>query len=135
MIYMCTRCQTYKPRKDFSSNKARKSGVQNLCKPCWKEYRQHPLIKSYMKKYREADKPKRYERLGYGITPKEAEGIRKKQKNVCPICEKQKADKEFVVDHCHKKLVFRGIICRACNGKLGWYEQYKNSIETYLEVI
>jgi hypothetical protein len=40
----------------------------------------------------------------------------KKQKNLCAICRKKR---DLVVDHCHKKLKVRGLLCHNCNVALG----------------
>lgn len=44
-----------------------------------------------------------------------------KQHGICPICLKKKKGK-LVVDHCHKELRFRGLICRVCNTSLRFVE-------------
>jgi hypothetical protein len=50
--------------------------------------------------------------------------IAKKQKNRCAICGEEKT---LCVDHCHKKNVIRGLLCRTCNAGLGdFYDSVKN---------
>lgn len=34
--------------------------------------------------------------------------------------------KKLVPDHNHKTKVIRGLLCEACNGRLGYYERHKN---------
>lgn len=61
---------------------------------------------------------------------------------VCEICGKsieevvkwvsKYAPKNFCIDHDHKTLKFRGLLCSVCNRQLGWYEKNKDSIEKYL---
>lgn len=42
------------------------------------------------------------------------------------------APKHFCIDHDHKTLKFRGLLCSVCNRQLGWYENNKEKIELYL---
>ena len=42
------------------------------------------------------------------------------------------APKHFCIDHDHKILKFRGLLCSVCNRQLGWYENNKEKIESYL---
>ena len=42
------------------------------------------------------------------------------------------APKHFCIDHDHKTLKFRGLLCSVCNRQLGWYENNKENIERYL---
>lgn len=61
---------------------------------------------------------------------------------VCEICgrtieecvhwESKYAPKNFCIDHDHKTLKFRGLLCSVCNRQLGWYEKHKTKIEEYL---
>lgn len=49
----------------------------------------------------------------YGITIEMFEAILESQGNVCPVC--KESDKVFCVDHNHKTLKIRGIVCLNCN--------------------
>jgi hypothetical protein len=42
------------------------------------------------------------------------------------------AAKNFCIDHDHKTLKFRGLLCSVCNRQLGWFENHKNEILQYL---
>ena len=75
------------------------------------------------------------------ITNEELNNYREKQLT-CEICGKtlkecvkwdsERAPKCFCVDHDHKTLKFRGLLCSVCNRQLGWYENNKEKIEEYL---
>lgn len=52
-------------------------------------------------------------RTRYGITLEQFEAILAAQGNVCAVC--KQADKVFCVDHNHKTLKIRGVICLNCN--------------------
>jgi len=49
----------------------------------------------------------------YGISLEQFEEILSAQGGICPICER--SDVVFCVDHNHKTLKIRGIICLNCN--------------------
>lgn len=49
----------------------------------------------------------------YGITIEMFEAILESQGGICPVCEE--SDKVFCVDHNHKTLKIRGIVCVNCN--------------------
>lgn len=61
---------------------------------------------------------------------------------VCEICGLQekftsrgksvKVADALTVDHDHKTFKFRGLLCRACNYRLGWYENKRTGILKYM---
>ena len=57
----------------------------------------------------------------YNITPKQLEVMYEEQDNSCKICNIHKDDTKIglVVDHCHKTLEVRGLLCHSCNVSLG----------------
>lgn len=52
-------------------------------------------------------------RKRYGITLEQFESILSAQGNVCAVC--KQGDKVFCLDHNHKTLKVRGILCLNCN--------------------
>lgn len=52
-------------------------------------------------------------RKRYGITLEDFESILSAQGNVCAVC--KQGDKVFCLDHNHKTLAVRGILCLNCN--------------------
>lgn len=70
----------------------------------------------------------------YGITLDEWEKIKSNQNHSCAIC-KLKV-KRLVIDHCHKTLQVRGLLCSQCNTMLGMAKdttEMLNSAIKYLE--
>lgn len=66
------------------------------------------------------------------ITYKELEEYRERHPR-CEICGAFPKDgRRLACDHDHKSLKFRGLLCTACNRKLGWYERFKENIAQYL---
>jgi hypothetical protein len=63
----------------------------------------------------------------YGLTLHEYQEI---MKNPCGICG---GNKNIILDHCHINGNVRGALCVGCNGRLGWYEKYKQPIEDWVK--
>lgn len=71
----------------------------------------------------------------YGISLKDYNNLLKEQNGVCYICNTDKAGPRtthFCVDHCHTSGKVRGLLCVKCNASLGWYEEFKQKAEYYL---
>lgn len=66
------------------------------------------------------------------ITYGELEEYRKTHP-VCEICGAPEIKGHNLArDHDHENKKFRGLLCVACNRKLGWYEKLKDNIQQYL---
>ena len=86
------------------------------------------------------DKVKTYDGSLLDITKKELEQYRQ-QHLVCEICGKVETSStnnpnrinKLSVDHDHATNKFRGLLCRNCNSRLGWYENHKDIIDEYLK--
>lgn len=55
----------------------------------------------------------------YGLTKSDFDKIFAKQGGKCPICGNAGDESEFVVDHCHKTGIVRGLLHNQCNTALG----------------
>lgn len=55
----------------------------------------------------------------YGITENQFVELYNYQNGLCAICETSISPKESLVDHCHKTLFIRGLLCRKCNFAIG----------------
>ena len=71
----------------------------------------------------------------YGITPTQYLDLYNKQKGNCLICGKHqtKLQCKLAVDHSHLNNKIRGLLCRPCNAKLGWYERWQQQVNSYLK--
>lgn len=59
------------------------------------------------------------------------------QKSLCAICGKSVNFSAGFLDHCHKTIAIRGILCRSCNSVLGFsYDNVKILYKAikYLEI-
>ena len=71
----------------------------------------------------------------YGITLEEYNKLFKEQEGKCVICGRHQSelDRTLSVDHNHTTGEIRRLLCRSCNGFLGWYELQKDNINKYLK--
>lgn len=98
------------------------------CAPCVTVHRAYK--RGYYKKNPTAWR--RYEiQRKYGISLEEYDELLAAQDGRCGICNRPVV-KHFDVDHCHKSLRVRGLLCRNCNRNLGWYEALAVEVKGYL---
>lgn len=65
----------------------------------------------------------------YDLTVDAYKALLVKQDGYCAMCYERKP---LVIDHCHKTLKVRGLLCVGCNVAVGHYENHKDQIEKYL---
>lgn len=121
----CTGCKKTKPLEDFHNKRSSKDGKQSKCKDCNKE----SVIKW------QQDNPERTKELWtkhtygdtallkrraqrYGLSVEKLKNMLEESDGICEIC-KREPHRWLVVDHCHKTLKIRGLICERCNTALG----------------
>ena len=117
---MCTKCRDNKPVSEFPT-KTKGGPPKSVCKKCVNEYmreyyKRHPEKKARIRMYAMKDVD-----FG-GIDPIPLLG------NPCPIC----GGVADTIDHCHERMVYRGVICRDCNLMLG---HAKDSVDTLRSAI
>jgi len=136
----CSKCREYKNDMDFSKNKSIKSGLTSQCKDCASKegyrYRSQPEVKlrriKQREKYNKLDSTilkyrERHLMKTYGITINDYDKLLLLQDNKCAICgEKNKSNRHYHVDHCHKSGVIRGILCHSCNVGIGNFREDHN---------
>lgn len=101
-------------------------------------------ISERRKKWRNDNPDKAWRRTlkyRFNITVEQYEELLKKQNGVCAICKRDSDDgKRLSVDHDHNCCpnrqscgnCIRGLLCRNCNTKLGWFDIYSLEINNYL---
>lgn len=71
----------------------------------------------------------------YGLTVERFEDMLEMQAGLCAMCTvPMTPGKGTNVDHDHATGQVRGLVCRACNIGLGWFERVANDAVAYLEV-
>ena len=68
----------------------------------------------------------------FNLTVDDYNNMVDEQKGLCAICGRV-PKRKLSIDHCHNSKIIRGLLCRQCNYNLGWYEQCKEKIESYLK--
>ena len=99
----CTGCGKTKDKSLFTRNRCQPDGRNYQCKDC----------------YRWAHRVKKY-----GMGKAEYYELLDAQEGVCAIC--KGVERDFMVDHCHKTGVIRGLLCRKCNTGLGMFDDVPN---------
>jgi hypothetical protein len=111
----CKHCGKHKVLTDFSTYiKNNITGNRNICNPCL-------ALQNRNKKYVSR----------YGITLTQYKALFKAQKGRCAICE-SKTKLKLAVDHCHKTLKIRALLCGNCNMGLG---KFKDNIKLLFKAI
>lgn len=92
-------------------------------------YADHEKRKAYARAWRAAHPDYRRNlnvAAKYGVTPERYDAMVKAQDGVCAICHRPDRRGHLAVDHDHATGAVRGLLCRLCNLKLGWYESLDN---------
>ena len=111
---ICSRCKLEKPIDRFYKHSTNKGGFRYECIDCC-----NLISLNYSRANPErvkAIKLKSWLNWAYGVSPEKVEELKKKQNNLCAICEE---DKPLVVDHDHSSNKIRGLLCNTCNLALG----------------
>jgi hypothetical protein len=97
----------------------------------WREEHREELIEDWHEKWatddefrqRQQAKSRAKQLKKYGLTVADYERMENAQKGVCLICgSKTRRGRYLCVDHCHLRLVVRGLLCGSCNTGLGSFE-------------
>lgn len=70
----------------------------------------------------------------YGLTEDQFNSILHEQGGVCAICKRQ-SDKKLAVDHNHKTMKMRGLLCASCNRGIGYFKENVESLTSAIEYI
>lgn len=111
---VCKRCDIEKSIDNFY---LQKSGyLYPFCKACntirateWKRNNRH---KQHLSKIKSKFK----------LSSDEYNSLVNKQKGLCKICGNKEKNRRLGVDHCHKTLKVRGLLCNTCNLGIGYFK-------------
>jgi hypothetical protein len=127
---LCPKCDEVKSVEDFCKDFHNKRGIAAYCRECLSKkgktaYVNHKdrYVKAYLKRK-------------YGMTLTEYDEMLKSQGGVCKICKKSPTDnKRLCVDHCHKTLKVRGILCDGCNLTIGKMNDDVNLLRSAIDYL
>lgn len=130
----CPKCMKLKSLTLFGKNKSRKNGLRTYCVVCESEYNK-ARYKPKQRKQKttqsvEAVKRNARERMlkfRYNMSLADYDKLAEKQNNACAICHKPAKKNSrntnfLVVDHCHKTMQVRGLLCHRCNSAVTYFE-------------
>ena len=115
----CSRCKVEKPIDRYSKRSDRPSGVQSKCKDCEREVR----VKYY--------KPHHDTRRKLKISDELYEQLMNNTN--CNICNVKLTKK--CIDHDHKTMQVRGVLCNNCNTALGLVGDNIQTLKTMVEYL
>jgi hypothetical protein len=114
----CAKCLLTKPFGEFYRAAKRKDGLQAYCKECEKARARDSRARNYTPE----QKRRWHVKTRYGMTPAEVEAMREKQGHACALCRSPFESVREHIDHCHNTGAVRGILCMACNLKIGGWD-------------
>lgn len=135
----CSRCKLVKPYSEFHKSKERKDGLQHKCKECNK-IAANDWNRKNKDRHRENNRNPsdevtfRRRATRYGLTVTELRNMLTEANNTCEICGRV-PETYVVVDHCHKSLKVRGILCGPCNQSLGLMKENTEWLESMIQYI
>lgn len=73
----------------------------------------------------------------YGATIENYLDQKKIQNDSCAICKTKEIDldRRLVIDHCHKTMNFRGLLCDRCNRAIGQFEDNVDLLQSAINYI
>jgi hypothetical protein len=136
-VIRCNKCKKHKPPEFFYVVKRGKQAGYRwpYCNSCANKMRSESAkrnprspAKTYLTNRRARLKRE------YGITLEQYEEMRTAQGNRCKLCGRPPLAEypNLDVDHCHKTGVVRGLLCRNCNIHIGFVENNRDAINSYL---
>lgn len=131
-VRTCRTCDTTKPIDEFRPRGKYRRGTCASCQAAKRKARRQS------DSVRESDAATlRRWRLGkFGITPEQYDLLLAAQNGGCAICGSALGDgtgRRLAIDHDHASGRVRGLLCVACNRRLGIFESFRDQALTYLE--
>jgi len=119
---ICFKCKQEKSKNEFDLYPSRPDGLHAWCVQCRRKYQRENNRKNTIL-YR------------HGITVAQYELMLKSQNGVCAICGQSETAVSYEkiqslsIDHNHKTLKTRGLLCDRCNKGLGYFRDNPEFLE------
>lgn len=117
----CKDCGVEKPLSEFYKARSRKSHM-SYCKPC-QNLRAKAWKENNPEKWAAAQKKSRRKNK-YGLTDEDIKIV--ESIDSCEVCFSKT---NLVVDHCHEKTQYRGVLCNNCNTAIGLVKENIGTLE------
>ena len=112
---ICRKCHRQLPLDHFHDSGDQKQGS---CKSCQKEEFNESLYE-YM----------------YGVTKATVDHIRMHQSNRCAICDCELTNIKTCLDHNHKTMLIRGLLCSSCNSLIAFAKEDTKILEAAIKYL
>ena len=125
----CNKCEILKPLDSFTKRSSNGEDLRSQCTDC--------LRVTSQIWYAETGRWNAIKR-DFGIGKIEYNVLLERQGNKCYYCGidaieyKNDSGRQLAIDHDHKTLAIRGLLCNPCNFKMGFVDDYRLRIEEYL---
>lgn len=115
----CSKCGEVKPYPDFYKYKPALNGLRSDCKKC-ADIANKTWCNNNREKVRLA-----YNHFNTGVSPQLYMEFLNAQNGTCAICGKtvQENKKNLAIDHDHKTMKIRGLLCNRCNLGISYLEE------------
>ncbi len=127
---VCCKCKLELPLCNFYKHKRGKYGKGTICKSCKREKGHSPERRTYVAGYHKSLKGqigrKKEILKRHNITLVQYDKMFEQQNGACIICGLPELSCRLCIDHDHETNEIRGLLCRSCNVRLGYFERMKN---------
>lgn len=123
----CNNCNDIKELKDFYKRNDQEDGHSVQCSECLRKSKRQERYKNY------------FNIDGSSFTHEDLLRVFENQFCKCDICNRSldlnKRDKSWCVDHDHKTMIVRGILCSKCNRGIGLFDESTNSLNNAIQYL
>ena len=124
-IKVCSKCGYAYEISEFGKRRDSSDGLKNWCRSCMNAYNKTKYVHSIRKPKKERDPIHERNRqmiIRYGISNDDYIRMYNEQNGCCYICGAAKqmfTKKGLLIDHDHKTMAVRKLLCHKCNVALG----------------